>query len=76
MDTIRAVSHGVTFTVDSMTSSIVTPERLSIVCNSKGGVVFMLLPHTGGDHVTTCEILTSSSKGVVQRMWHGLMSTR
>ena len=76
MNTIRTVSHGMTLTVDTMTSSIVTPEQLSVVCNSKGGVVFMLLPHTGGNHVTTSEVLTSSSKGVVQRMWQGLMSSR
>ena len=76
MDTIRAVSHGMTLTVDTMTSSVVTTEQLSVVCNSKGGVVFMSLPYTGGGHVTKCEVLTSSSKGVVQRMWQGLMSSR
>ena len=75
MNTIRAISHGVTLTVDTMTSSILSPRGTFIVCNSKSGVVFMLSPHSGDNNVTTVEIATSN-KGVMQRMWHGLISSR
>ena len=75
MDTIRAISHGMTLSVDTMTSSILSSRRTFIVCNSKSGVVFMLPPHSGGNNVTTVEIATNS-KGVVQRMWQGLISSR
>ena len=75
MDTIRTVSHGITLTVDTMTSSILSRRRTCIVCNSKSGVVFMLPPHSGGNNVTTVEIATSN-KGVMQRMWDGLISSR
>lgn len=75
MDTIRTALHGMTLTVDTITSSISTTEGMFTVCNSKGGVLFMLSPLGGGSNVITVEV-SASSKGVVQRMWQGLISSR
>ena len=75
MDTIRAVSHGITITVDTMVSSVISPRQTFYACNNKGGVVFMLPSHSGANNVTTVEVV-ASSRGVVERMWHGFMSSR
>lgn len=75
MDTIRALSHGIALSDDTITSLAITPDEIFIVCNSRGGVLFMLPPYGGGNTVNTVEISTSS-KGVVQRMWQGLVSSR
>ena len=75
VDTIRRVSHGMTLTVDTITSSVVSHEWMCIVCNSKDGIMFMLPPHGEGNNVTTVKV-AASSKGVVQRMWQGLLSSR
>ena len=77
MDTIRAVSHGITLTVDTMTSSILSARGTCIVCNSNSGVVFMSASPGGDDNVITVPVdIATNNKGVVQRMWHGLMSSR
>jgi len=76
MGTISRLTHGMLLTFDTITSSMVTTRHeVSVACNNNSGVLFMLFPHGGGNDVTRVEVSTSN-KGVVQRMWQGLMSSR
>ena len=76
MDTMGSCApHGVALSVDTVTSSIISPQGVFVVCSHHPtGVVFLLAPHRGG--VTVCEVSTAANKGMMQRVWQGLMSSR
>jgi len=76
MDTMGSCEpHGISLSVDTVTSSMISPQGVFVVCNHHPtGVVFLLAPH--GGRVTVCEVSTTANKGMMQRMWQGLMSSR
>jgi len=76
MDTMGSREpHGIALSVDTVISSIINPQGVFVACSHHPtGVVFLLAPH--GAEVTVCEVSTIANKGMMQRMWQGLMSSR